>query len=251
MTGGNNRMLSKTSAAYIAVGVALVTLMTLIGTSAFLRVVEIRVEGATKYTAREVAEASGVSTGDSLMRVNKQRVTGNILRNLPFVKGANISRKLPDILLIEVTESTAIATIYFAGDNLIIDSGGRVLTRMDEKPDDLIEIRGIEISDFREGEPPRVELGAETKLQFMQDILGAMERDEMEKDVSYLDVSNISNIHFGYLDRYRVILGGVRDLKHKLGRLPADVLRLEQRYPNTPGDINMTDPSGDVKFKAG
>jgi len=251
MTGGNNRLLSKTSAVYIAVGVALVTLMTLIGTSAFLRVVEIRVEGASKYSAREVSEASGVSRGDSLMRVNKQRVSGNILRSLPFIKEAQISRKLPDILVIEVTESTQIATIYFAGDNLIIDSAARVLTRVDEKPDDLIEIRGIEISDVREGEQPRVELGAETKLQYIQDILGAMEREGMEKDVSYLDVSNISNIHFGYLDRYRVILGGVRDLKNKLGKLPSDVSRLEQRYPNTPGDINMTDPSGDVRFKAG
>jgi len=251
MTGGNNRLLSKTSAVYIAVGAALVTLMTLIGTSAFLRVVEIRVEGATKYTAREVSEASGVSKGDSLMRVNKQRVSGNILRSLPFIKEVHISRKLPDILLIEVIESTAVATIYFAGDNLILDSGARVLTRMDENPGDLIEIRGIEISDVREGEQPRVELGAETKLQYIQDILGAMEREEMEKDVSYLDVSNLSNIHFGYLDRYRVILGGVRDLKHKLGRLPKDVSQLEIRYPNTPGDINMTDPSGDVRFKPG
>ena len=249
MTGGSNRLLGKSSAAYIAVGVALVTLMTLIGTSAFLRVVDIRVEGASKYSALEVSEASGVSKGDSLMRVNKQRVSGNILRALPFIKEAHISRKLPDILLIEVIESTAIASIYFAGDNLILDSAGRVLMRTDESPGDLIEIRGIEISDVREGEPPRVELGAETKLQYVQDILGAMEREEMEKDVSYLDVSNISNIHFGYLGRYRVVLGGVRDLKHKLGRLPDDVLKIELRYPNTPGDINMTDPSGDVRFK--
>ena len=251
MAGSNNRLLSKTSATYIAVGVALMTLMTLIGTSAFLRVVEIRVEGTSQYSAREVSEASGVSKGDSLMRVNKQRVSGNILRALPFVKEVRISRKLPDILLVEVTESTAIAAIYFAGDNLIIDSAARVLMSMDESPGDLIEIRGIEITDVREGEPPRVELGAETKLQYIQDILAAMEREEMEKDVSYLDVSNISNIHFGYLDRYRVILGGVRDLKHKLGRLPSDIVRLELRYPNTPGDINMTDPSGDVRFMPG
>ena len=251
MTGGNNRMLSKTSATYIAVGVVLVTLMTLIGTSAFLRVVEIRVEGASKYSAHEVSEASGVSKGDSLMRVNKQRVSGNVLRALPFVKEARISRKLPDILLIEVIESTAIATIYFAGDNLVLDSAARVLMRIEESPEDLIVIRGIEITDVREGEPPRVELGAETKLQFIQDILAAMEREEMENDVSYLDVSNITNIHFGYLDRYRVVLGGVRDLKHKLGKLPSDIVKIELRYPNTPGDINMTDPSGDVKFKPG
>jgi len=251
MAGGNNRLLSKTSATYIVVGVALITLMTLIGTSAFLRVVEIRVDGASQYSALEVSEASGVSKGDSLMRVNKQRVSGNILRSLPFIKQARISRKLPDILLIEVTESTAIATIYFAGDILLLDSGARVLMLMDESPGDLIEIRGIEIADVREGEQPRVELGAETKLQYIQDILGAMEREEMEKDVSYLDVSNISNIHFGYLDRYRVILGGVRDLKHKLGKLPKTVSELDLRYPNTPGDINMTDPSGDVRFKAG
>jgi len=249
MPRDKKRLLSKTSAVYIAVGVALVTLMTLLGTSVFLRVVEIRVEGASKYSGEEVAEASGISAGDNLMRINKQRAVESILRALPFVKNASITRKLPDALVIEVTESSAVASIAFEGETLIIDSSCRVLIRSVIDPGGLIEIRGILIADAREGEQPRVELGEETKLQYIQDILSVLEREGLERDVSYLDVTSISNIHFGYLDIYRVILGGVRDLKLKIGKLQTSVSELALTHPNTPGDINTTDPSGNFKFK--
>ena len=248
MVGGTKRLLSKTSSAYIAVGVVLLTVMTLIGISAFLRVVEIDVDGTTMHTYEEIIEASGLSQGDSMMYMNTQNVSRNILQSLPFVKDAQVTRNLPDRVLIEVTESVAIASVAFAGETLILDASGRVLKRLDGNPGGLIEIRGLSISDAKEGEQLRPETGAEINLQNMQDILAAIEREGMEGDISYLDVSNITNIHFGYLNLYRVILGGVRDLRHKLGELRPTVEQIEVVRPNTPGDINMSDPSGEYKF---
>ena len=248
MAGGNKRSLSRSSAVSIAIGVILVTVMTIIGTSAFLRVVTFEVSGGYVYSAKEITEASGISVGDNLMTVNARNVSRNIRQALPFIKEAQISRKLPDTVLIEVTESVAIASIAFNRETLILDSSGRVLMRMDDDPGNLIEIRGLDISDAVEGNVLKPELGSETNLQYMQDILAAIENEGHEQDVSYLDVSNITNLCFGYRNIYRVILGGIRDLKYKVEDLRTTVEKLELTSPNTPGDINMSDPTEDYKF---
>jgi cell division septal protein FtsQ len=249
MIGGAKRQISKTTAAYIAVGVVLVGLMTFIGTSAFLRVVNIEVEGASLYSIDEIIEASEVTFGVNLMYMDVSEVSKNIRSTLPFINNVDVIRKFPGTLIIYVTESDAIATIAFAGDTLVIDSSGRVLIRSRYKPDGLIEVRGVELSDAAEGQVPRSELGAETKLQYMQDVLAAMERGGIERDVSYLDVSNITNIHFGYLI-YEVRLGGARDLRHRIGILPETIGQLQRQRPNVPGVLDMNDPSGSPVFRA-
>ena len=95
--------------------------------------------------------------------------------------------------------------------------------------------------------------GTETKLQYVQDVLDAMQREDLVNDVSYIDVSNIVNVFFGYLGRYRVILGGGTNLRpstlrHNLGGLENNIAYIESNFPNTTGDLNFSDGSGDPRF---
>jgi len=251
----NKRQITKMSSTYIASGVALITLMSIIGTSAFLKTTEVRVEGAAIYSIEEIVDSSGLSLGNNLIFVNAQTVSQSIRSALPFVNSAEVSRVWPGTVLIEITESDPVASIAFAGELLILDSSGRLLMQstggsfaLSVNTQDLIEIRGVEISDASLGEVLRPALGAETRLQNMQDVLAALEREDMVSDVSYLDVSNTGNIQFGYLDMYRVIVGSIRDLRHKLGILPGALADIEFRFPNTTGDIDLSDPS-DVRFR--
>jgi len=260
MAGSNKRHLSKSSVAYIALGVIMISLMTILGTSVFLRATYIRVEGTVVYTAEEVVESSGLAIGDGLIRLNSQRISQNIREALPFVSAARITRKLPNTVLIEITESSAVATVSFGGELLAVDSGGRVIARSTGRQfslqgvnaDDLIEVRGVDISEGVVGSTLRSDFLAESRLQNMQDILSAFEREGIVDDVSYLDVSNNRNIHFGYKNIYRVVLGERSFLRTKLELLPSMAERFAQSHPNSPGDINMTevsDVSNEVKFR--
>ena len=260
MATENKRQMSKLSSSYVAVGVILITLMSILGLSTFMRINEIRIDGTSFYTIEEIVEASGLSPGDNLFLVNPQNISRKIREELPFVSSARIKRVLPDAILIEIAESPAIGIVTFSGERYIVDSEGRVLamytgdevTLQGVEVDDLIEVRGLELETATVGSTLRSEFGAETKLQNMQDILAAMEREGLINDVSYLDVSNSSNLHFGYLGRYRVVLGERRNLRHKIELLPSSVEQIAHRYPNTPGDINMTDVTdvtSEVKFR--
>jgi len=258
---GNKKRLSITSAPYVAFGIILISLMTILGAGAFLRTTEIRVEGMHLYSPEEIVEASGLSPGDNLLFISAQNISQNIRTTLPFVNTVHVTRSLPNTVYIEITESIAVASITFAGDIYVIDSSGRVLARLPIAApvlegidiNDLIEIRGVDIDETAVGNIVRPVFGSESKVQYMQDILIALERDDQIKYVSYLDVSNIVNVFFGYQGLYRVVLGGSTslrpsNLRHKIGMLEDSANQMREQFPNTPGRIHWEHESGRALF---
>ncbi|MCL2661877.1 MAG: FtsQ-type POTRA domain-containing protein [Oscillospiraceae bacterium] len=258
---GNKKRLHSTPIPYVAFGIILISLMTILGAGAFLRTNEIRVEGVVMYSPEDIVLASGISAGDNLLFISAQNVSQNIRAALPFVNSVQVTRALPNTVHIEVTESVAVAAITFAGEIYVIDSSGRVLARLPiATPElegvnigDLIEMRGVDIEETAVGNLVRPVFGSETKVQYMQDILIALERDNQIGYVSYLDVSNIVNVFFGYQGIYRVILGGSTslrpsNLRHKIGMLEDSVNQLREQFPNIPGRILWEHETGRATF---
>ena len=258
---GNKKRLSTTSIPYVAFGVILISLMTVLGAGAFLRTTEIKVDGMIMYSPENIVEASGISYGDNLLFISAQTVSQNLRTALPFINTVNVTRTLPNTIQIEITESVAVASITFAGEIYIIDSVGRILARLPiAEPmlagvnvSYLIEVRGVDIEETAVGNVVRPVFGSETKVQYMQDILIALERDNQISHVSYLDVSNIVNVFFGYQGIYRVILGGSTslrpsNLRHKIGMLEDSVNQVREQFPNIPGRILWEHETGRATF---
>lgn len=77
----------------------------------------IEIDGdAPDYTAEEIAQASGVHTGDNMMRLKRADVQKNILDRLVFVDSVTVKKEFPSVLVISVTPSKAAL-------NLVDDSG--------------------------------------------------------------------------------------------------------------------------------
>lgn len=243
-------------AVYLSVGAAIVCLLTFFGISAFLRVNNIIVDGIYLYSAEQVAEVSGISKGDNLFYISSRNVERKIIEELPYISSAKIDRDFPDTLNINVVESKAVAYIPFAGDALVIDSSGRVLDILPLIPGSpieigghrVLEIRGITINEASVSKMPSIGQGNETNFNAMKELLAAFEREIIERRVNYLDIGNITNISFGYMDKYRVTVGGQRNLNQKISSLQSIVIQVQETYPISNGTIDMTDPSGQYKF---
>jgi len=241
--------MSKGAAAYITVGALLIIVVTILGMSVFLKIMEIEVEGESMYAKGDIISVSGIMSGDNLMFVDTGLATRRIHTAMPFISDVKITRVLPSSIRIEVTESTALATITFRDSVLVIDSTGRVLKQADSAPEGLIEIRGINLADASEGSQLRPELGGEMQLQYMRDILAAIEKEGIQGDVSYLDVTYSATITLGYSERFRVILGGPSQARSKINQLPGIVEGIEAiSTTNVKGDIDMSNPSGEWRF---
>jgi len=223
----------------------MIIFLVILGTSGFLRILEIEIIGALRYPESDIVEASGISRGDNLLFTDTKAAVSQIKATMPYIRDAEITRQLPYSIRIEVTESIAIATIAYQFETLVIDMSGRVLERANEAPDDLIEIRGFLPGEVLEGSALKAQLGDETKLQFLLDVIAAIAREGIQGDVSYLDITNISNINFSFLGRYRITLGSATDLRQKFSTLPAAIAAVEEmESPSVTGTFRVGDGGG-------
>ena len=240
---------SRSAAVYIPVCSILVILLSIYGLSVFLRVAEIEVAGASMYTPEEIITASGLMPGDNLLFLDGGQASRIIQSEKPFISEAKITRVMPSAVLIEIKESTALASVEYRENLIIIDSSCRILRIADVAPQGMIEVKGITIVEPAEGNALVGEQGSETQLLYLKDVLSAIEKEGIEKDISYLDITSISNISFEYAGRFTVILGGLNNVRHKLGRLPGIIAEIDAvRSSKSKGDIDLSDSSGKWRF---
>ena len=250
MESRRQRRVSKSAAIYIPAGALLIAFLTVLGISSFLRIMVIEVQGTTRYAATDVISVSGIGRGDNMLFMDLEAAERRIAMAMPFIRDVEITRMPPDRILIEVTESTPVAAIDVRGEFLIIDSNGRILEQVESFPAGLIEVRGFTPIEIVVGSPLRTAPGQEmTQLQYLRDVLAAFEREEMADDVSFLDVTFISQVSFGYMGRFRVLLGRPDHLGQKLSRLPGAIDRINERIgEDVAGDIDLSNPVGDIPF---
>jgi cell division septal protein FtsQ len=248
------RRKSNSATTYIAVSVLLIIGFTLFGLSFFTRANEIEVNGVIKYSVREVIDASGFSVGDNLIGLNTDNAEVRIQTLLPHISEVEIIANFPNKIIINVVESSPIATLRHRNGILIIDSGARVveiLSHDDPVPIGLIEIRGFTPTGAELGGKMRVELANESQLQYLIDTLVAIEDERLYYDVTYIDISNIANITFDYLSRFRVILDSPNNIAQNIELLKntiADAEREGSIQPGMRGTIRVDDAQGVFGF---
>ena len=94
----------------------------------FFKVKTISVEGAKQYGSEELIAGMDVQKGDNLYLWNKNRVLSDLMHSFPYLESAQLRRKLPDGLVLTVTECTAAAAVRNEDNTFTyISAGGKVL----------------------------------------------------------------------------------------------------------------------------
>lgn len=103
------------------------------------------IEGNNYYTAAQVQETSGLSTGINIFE-EKLRQAKDALLEDPYIKNVEIKRVLPGTIKIVITERVDYACLPYNGQYVLIDEEGMVLRLTNELPV-LPLLEGIEISE--------------------------------------------------------------------------------------------------------
>ncbi len=90
------------------------------------KVKQILVYGAVKVSPEQVRSAAGVTTEDNLLLVSTAAVSANV-SELPYVAAADVSRELPNTLVITLRERAAVATVMAGRRVYLVDGAGFVL----------------------------------------------------------------------------------------------------------------------------
>ena len=253
MSGKKQRRISRSATIYVPVAAFLIVFFGILGISAFLKIMSIEVTGASVHSKEEIISASGIVQGDNMLWVNVQNAEQSIRDAIPMINEVGISRLFPDRIVIEVKESKAIAVLRHQGEMYIIDYDGRVLEQTSAVPRGLIEIRGFVPVEPAEGSMLRAEPGGGMRLQFMTDVLKAIDDAGITRDVSFLDVTRISAISFGYDERFIILIGAPDGARSKINQLPsylpALIAKAQAEDPSfditATYQVDMSDPSGE------
>lgn len=186
------------------------------GMSVFFRVSNIEVSGADHYTQSEIIKTSGLKIGDNLMLINREAVQNRLSSELIYIGTVNVSRKLPNTVVISVSESGTIASIETDSGSWLIDKNCKLLEQSDPSTvTSCIKVSGLAAVKPVKGNIISVAQEDQPKEKYLSDMLCALTDRKMLSDVNSIDVSNVTNAEFEYLNRFTVKLGKDENLDYK------------------------------------
>jgi cell division protein FtsQ len=186
---------------------ALVLLVALVGTaiwlvyfSAYLSVRGVDVEGTHRMNPAQIRRAAAVPVGDALATVDLDRIRTRV-EALAGVRSADVSRKWPDQVRIDVTEREAVA---------VVDLGGS-LHGMDEN--------GVVFVDYAKAPPglPRVESSAGAGTEALREgalVVAALPGD-LAAQVDHVTVATVDEISLALRDGRDVEWGSAEQSEQK------------------------------------
>lgn len=98
---------------------------------------DIVVEGRQQTSKESITAALGISSGSPILSFDPAVAEARIAK-LPWVAEATVERRLPDTLLIRVTERVPLARWQHDNHTVVIDSEGSVL--VDAKPEQFVQL---------------------------------------------------------------------------------------------------------------
>ena len=208
-----------------------------IGIGVFFKISHVEVAGNTMYTSDEIIAASGIRTGDSLFFINNFQATGHIIDSLPYVDEATFSRKLPGTIVIGITESYPLASLRLGDNYYIIDKKCKILEKTDYSGSiGTIAIWGV--TPILPAVGDKIAAGQDKliEIEYLTELMTLILERNMQSDISEIDVTNVSNITFRYMERFTIEMGKHERLEYKLELLESV---MEETGPGETGVIDL------------
>lgn len=217
--------------------VLLTAVVIVVALTLFFKVDQVIVSGNGRYTQDEIASVSGVETGDNLILLDKYQIARRLYTQLPFITDVRIHRKLPDSLVIEVTETRVALALESGGAWWLLSESGKVLDVSDESgAEGCLILRGVAAEGIAVGDQLSLAEGNITTERLLA-LVEAFSKRGMLENADSVDATDPDVLHIGYDGRFDVELYYDADFEFKLECLRAAVNDLE---PNETGILRMT-----------
>lgn len=196
--------------------------------SIFLQVGSIEVRGNSHYTAQEIAEAAGIEEGDNLFFVNRFAAVGGIIAKLPYVETVSITTQLPGTVILEITESQALAYVELESQRWIIDRSCKVLAQdSSDESAGLIRVTGLTPSNPEVGETVVPSDGNSAAVETLAEMLDQLQRRGMAELATGIDISDPGAPRMDYGGRFTVLFGSAESINYQFAKLESALSQLK------------------------
>lgn len=219
----------------------------------FFRVRHVEVRGNVFYTGEEISAATAIADGDNLLTISRGQVAGSVMAQLPYIESVQVTRRLPDTVIVTVTEfDTTYAAQDASGAWYLMTATGKLTEQVSERSaKDHILIENLLLKNPTVGQQaePSAEEGKEDaarrKLETLKKVLQEIEAAELVREIKSVNVLSTSSISLWYGDRFQVELGGSNDLAYKLEYLK---LIIAEQKDYTTGTIDLSLSNGNEAY---
>ncbi|MGN0592319.1 MAG: cell division protein FtsQ/DivIB [Ruminococcus sp.] len=190
----------------------------------FFNVTTIEMSGsAPKYTPSEIVEAGGVCKGDNLLRMDTEKIEENIESELIYVESAEVQKKYPDAVVIEIKECRESYNIFFDNGILLTSSSGKIIANSAEAADNLPVIYGFNPTVLTPGQ--HIASSDQTKDEIFDAFVRIM-NTELSVPITSIDMSDKYNIVVVFDNRIEFSMGNWNEISYKITLAEAVITRL-------------------------
>lgn len=216
--------------------------------SLFFKVNTVSVNGENIYSDKMIVEKSGVEIGTNLFRINEEKLSEKLSKELPYIKSVTIERKLPDTLVINVESTREVAAIVSNNVYVLIDETGKVLDKdTSVLRENVAIINNVKLKEKNEGE--LIVFTNKKKTDVLITLLDALKKSGLEL-LTEIDLKNINDIKIKYDDRITFEVGSLTNIETKLARGVAALEKENEINAYSEGTLDLkTEPY--VYFKSG
>lgn len=207
-----------------------------VGVFVFFKVGEIKVVGANRYKQSEIVSASGIELGDNLYACSSGKAEKLITSAMPYVKSVSFKHSLPDVLIIEVTETRSAYAFAKAGKYIICDPSLKVLEVSKKLPAGTALVTGVGIVDTPVGKT--AEFDKESKGELVKSVQAELYKAGV-KNLSAIDVKNDVDIKAVYDGRIEILIGQIGDINYKAKLAGEAIEDLDKDNKKEKGTINV------------
>ncbi len=216
--------------------------------SLFFKINTISVNGENIYSDKMVAEKCGVEIGTNLFRVNQEKVSELLSKELPYIKGVTLEKKLPDTLIINVEATKEVGAITAKDGFVLLDSTGKILDKNASiLKENVAVITGVKLKECKEGE--QAVLTDKKKTKALIELFTAIEKSGLGL-LTEINLENVNDIKIRYDDRITFEVGSLTNIETKLARGVAALEKENEINAYSQGTLDLkTEPY--VYFKSG
>ncbi|MDE7193374.1 MAG: FtsQ-type POTRA domain-containing protein, partial [Oscillospiraceae bacterium] len=196
---------------YLMAGIVAIVVFVILANTLLFNCSTIEAEGYERYTAEEIAAASGISVGENLMHIDAGKAEENIVSSLAYIDMAKVIKKYPTRIIITVTEAEKWFCVYQDGVTAAISRGGKILEHC--AANGLVTVKGFEAESLEVG--GKLCSAVEGKNDTPAEIMTAAEKAGLNK-ITEIDLTDRFDIKILYDNKITLEIGNITDIDSKL-----------------------------------
>ena len=205
---------------YLMIFIISALVLFILSRTVLFRINEFVITGNEKYSSAQILSAGNLSTGKNMYNINTDKAERKIMETLIYIENISVKRKLPDKMIITVEEAEPFACCRYEGARYaVVSRSGRYLETEQASPRvELMQIYGLDLTGVGLGK--QLESKDPNKISIVNDLLNSIEETCPGK-ISYIDITDRTDIMLGYEGRIDVEFGSSLDYEYKLRYIKA------------------------------